>query len=78
MNASASLGRERASHQARTLPDLWLMIVRFRTLCGARDGAIVASSDPSWLELGVWLARSQPSDVWRNCSIEKTVPRDSM
>ena len=54
------------------------MIVRGIALCGARDGAIVASSVPTWLELDVWLARSLLRYVARNFSIEKTVPRDSM
>ena len=54
------------------------MIVRVIALCGARDGAIGASSVPTWLELGVWLARSLFRYAARNFSIEKTVPRDSM
>jgi hypothetical protein len=40
--------------------------------------AISASSVPTWLELGVWLARSLPRYAARNFSIEKTVPRDNM
>ena len=54
------------------------MIVRFMALQGARDGAIVASSVPTWLELDVWLTRSLLRYAARNVSIEKTVPRDSM
>ena len=54
------------------------MIVRVIALRGARDGAIVASSVPTWLELAVWLARSLLRYAARNFSIEKTVPRDSM
>ena len=53
------------------------MIVRFRALRGARNGAIVASS-VSWLDLDVWLTRSLLRYAARNFSIEKTVPRDSM
>ena len=49
-----------------------------RALRGARDGAIVASSVPMWLELDVWLARALLRYAARNFSIEKTVPRDSM
>ena len=54
------------------------MIVRCSALCGARDGAIVASSVPTWLELDVWLTRSLLRYAPRNFSIEHTVPRDSM
>ena len=54
------------------------MIVRFIALRSARDGAIVASSVPTGLELDVWLARSLLRYAARNFSIEKTVPRDSM
>ena len=51
---------------------------RLVALCGARVCAIVASSVPTWLALGVWLTRSLPRYAARNFSIEKTVPRDSM
>ena len=54
------------------------MTVRFMALRGARDGAIGTSSVPTWLELGVWLARSLLRYAARNFSMEKTVPRDSM
>ena len=47
-------------------------------LGGARVVTTVTSSVPTWLELGVWLARSLPRYAARNFSIEKTVPRDSM
>ena len=47
-------------------------------LRGARDGAIVASSVPTWLELDVWLARSLLRYAARNFSIEKTASRDNM
>ena len=40
--------------------------------------AIVASSVPTWLALGVWLTRSLPRYAARNFSIEKTVLRDSI
>ena len=54
------------------------MIVRsWRSLGGARDGAIVASSVPTWLELDVWLTRSLLRYAARNFSIEKTVRRDN-
>src|SRR2546428_8206145 len=75
-----SSGREPASHQRMSLPDLWLMIDGLAALCGARRGAISASSVP-WLELDVWLTSSllrlPPRDAWRNFSIENTVPRAS-
>ena len=54
------------------------MIVRFIAFRGARDGAIVASSVPTGLELDVWLARSLLRYAARNFSIENTVPRDSI
>ena len=76
-----SLGREPASHQPISLPDLWLMIDGLVALCGARVCAICASSVP-WLELDDWLTgsplRSPPRYAWRNRSIEKTVRRASM
>jgi len=72
------VGRERASHQTRSLPDLWLLIDSSWRFCGARVCAITASSVPTWLELGVWLTRSLPHYAARNFSIEKTVPRDRM
>src|SRR2546427_3592835 len=76
-----SSGREPASHQALSLPDLRLMIDGLIALCGARVCAISASSVP-WLELDGWLTgsplRSPPRYAWRNFSIEKTVPRASM
>ena len=77
VNACAWRGRERASHQSCSLPDLWLMIDGLVALCGVRVCAIAASSVP-WLELDVWLARSLPRYAARNVSMEKTVPRDSM
>jgi hypothetical protein len=78
VNAQASRGRERASHQARTLPDLWLMIDgSWRTVAHACC-AICVSSVPTWLELDVWLTRPLPGYAARNFSIEKTVPRASM
>src|SRR6202521_855226 len=43
-----SSGREPASHQAISLPDLWLMIDGLAALWGARVCAISASSVP-WL-----------------------------
>ena len=82
MNARTSSGREPASHQPISLPDLWLLIDGRVALCGVRVCAIAASSVP-WLELDDWLTgsphRSPPRyDAWRNFSIEKTVPRASM
>ena len=71
-------GRERPSHQPRSLPDPWLMIDGSWRSCGARVDPIVCELGPDWLELDVWLARSPPRDAARNFSIEKTVPRDSM
>ena len=58
------------------------MIDGLAALCGARVGAIFASSAP-WLELDDWLTssplRSPPRyDAWRNFSIDKTVPRTNM
>ena len=75
-------GREPASHQTISLPDLWLMIDDLGALWGARGGAIAASSVP-WLELDDWLTSSPLRlppryDAWRNFSIEKTVPRTNM
>ena len=76
-----SSGREPASHQPISLPDLWLMIDGLAALCGAQVCTISASSVP-WLELDDWLTgsplRSPPHYAWRNFSIEKTVPRASM
>ena len=73
-----SRGRERASHQAGTLPDLWLMIDGSWRSPAHACGAISASSVTTWLELGVWLARPLPRYAVRNFSIENTVPRDSI
>jgi hypothetical protein len=78
MNARAWQGGERASHQTRSLPDLWLMIGgSWRSAAHALSRSL-PSSVPTWLELGVWLARSLPRYAARNFSIEKTVPSDSM
>jgi hypothetical protein len=77
VNAGAWRGRERASHQTISLPDLWLLIVgswRFASHAWSRS----VTSSVTWLELDVWLARSLPRYAARNFSIEKTVPRDSM
>ena len=59
-----------------SLPDPWLLIVGPVPLHGRGDDR--ASSVLTWLELGVWLARSLPRYAARNFSIEKTVPRESM
>ena len=56
--------RERASHQTRSLPDLWLMIARFVALRAARDGAIVASSVTTVARVRR-LARPLPSPLRR-------------
>jgi len=78
VNACARRGRERASHQSCSLPDLWLMTVGpWRSAAHAWSRS-VTSSVPTWLELDVWLARSLPRYAARNFSIEKTVPRESM
>ena len=63
---------------ARSLPDLWLLIVGSWRLSAHASARSVTSSVLTWLELGVWLARSLPRYAARNFSIEKTVPRDSM
>ena len=70
-------GRERASHQTRSLPDLWLLIAAHGALRRTR-GHDRWRARSRWLELGVWLTRSLPRYAARNFSIEKTVPRDSM
>jgi hypothetical protein len=77
-----SSGREPASHQTISLPDLWLLIDGLATLDRVRSCTIFASSVP-WLELDDWLTgsllRLPPRyDAWRNFSIEKTVPRTNM
>ena len=61
-----------------SLPDLWLMSVRSSRSLAHVTVRSVTSSVPTWLELGVWLARSLLRYAARNFSIEKTVPRDSM
>jgi hypothetical protein len=61
-----------------SLPDPWLLIVgSWRSPAHAWSRS-VTSSVLTWLELGVWLARSLPRYAVRNLSMEKTVPRDSM
>ena len=70
-------GRERASHQARSLPDLWLMIDGSWRLAAHACGAICCELGP--VARVRRLARPLPSRyAARNFSIEKTVPRDSM
>ena len=66
------------SHQTRSLPDHWLLIIGPVALDGARVGTIGDELGPDGLELGVWLARSLPRYAARNFSMENTVPRDSM
>src|SRR5439155_7408491 len=70
-NACAWRGRERVSHQRRSLPNLWLMIVGSWRLATHAWSRSVTSSVPTWLELGVWLTRSLPRYAARNFSIEK-------
>ena len=53
-------GRERVSHQTRSLPDLWLPIDSSGRSVAHACRAISASSIP-WLELDVWLTRSLPA-----------------
>ena len=65
------------SHQARSLPDLWLMIGDSWRLAAHACGAISTSS-VTWIELDVWLTRLPSRYAARNFSIENTVPRDSM
>jgi hypothetical protein len=60
------------------LPDRWLMIVGSWRSAAHAWSRSVTSSVLTWLELGVWLARSLPRYAARNFSMEKTVPRDNM
>jgi hypothetical protein len=77
-NAGAWRGRERASHQTRSLPGPLAHDRRLVALSGARVVTIGDELGPDGLELGVWLARSLPRYAARNFSIEKTLPRESM
>lgn len=70
--------RERASHQTRALPDLWLTIDGSERSTAYACSAISTSSVPTWLELDIWLARSLLRYAALNLSMENTVPRDNM
>src|SRR2546427_11175952 len=68
-----SSGREPASHQPISLPDLWLMIDGLAALWGARVCTISASSVP-WLELD-GLAHRLSSPLASALRVEKLLHR---